>query len=96
MATVAYLGSAPEAAGFRLAGALTPATGTVADAFELALAQAAVVIVAAEVAAEIPAARLEAALARSAPLVVIAPQRGEPPHPLDPAERVRRQLGLET
>jgi vacuolar-type H+-ATPase subunit F/Vma7 len=95
-ATIAYLGDAAEAAGFRLAGAvaISPAPDEVESAFARALASARVVIVSARCASLLAPARLEAALTKSHPLVLIAP--GEPVHPLDPAARVARQLGLET
>ncbi len=94
-AAVAYLGDAPEAAGFRLAGALAfaPAPDEVEAAFAQALAAARVVIVDARCALRIAPARLEKALMRTHPLVLIAP--GAAAHPLDPAARVVRQLGLE-
>jgi hypothetical protein len=39
---------------------------------------------------------LEPALAALQPLVLVLPDAGDaPPPPFDPAERVRRQLGLE-
>ena len=96
--TVAYLGEAADAAAFRLAGAdaLAPPAEDVAAAFERALASARVVILSARCAAQLAPARLEAALARLQPLVLITPDTDTPPHPLDPATRVARQLGLET
>jgi len=95
--TVAYIGEAAEAAGFRLAGAhaAAPAAEDVPAAFAAALASAQVVIVSARGAAQLAPARLEAALALMRPLVLIVPAVDEPPHPLDPATRVARQLGLE-
>ncbi|MGE5338292.1 MAG: hypothetical protein ACM3PU_10710 [Gemmatimonadota bacterium] len=96
--TVAYIGEAADAAAYRLAGALAaaPAAEVVGNVFERALASSRVVIVSARSAAHIAPARLEAALARIEPLVLIAPAPDEPAHPLDPATRVARQLGLET
>jgi len=38
---------------------------------------------------------LESALAAGRPLVVVLPEPGLPPYRLDPAERVRAQLGLD-
>lgn len=94
--TLAYLGSEPEAAGWRLAGALAlaPAAGEETAAFAQARAAASLVIVSGEVARALPAPVLEAALAALKPLLLILPDDGEA-LPLDPAERVRRQLGLE-
>ena len=93
---LAYLGDAAHAAGFRLAGArvFTPAPGEEAAVLAQARAQAEVVLLAAEVATALPRAELETALAALQPLLVIVPQR-EQISPLDPAERVRAQLGLE-
>jgi vacuolar-type H+-ATPase subunit F/Vma7 len=94
-ATAAFLGPAPEAAAWRLAGALaiTPAAGAEAAAFESACAQASLVLVARPVAAALPEPLLTAALARVAPLVLILPDGA--PIPADPVERARRQLGVE-
>jgi vacuolar-type H+-ATPase subunit F/Vma7 len=93
---LAYVGGAVEAAGFRLAGAqaFTPAPGEEAAALARARAAAAVVLLSGEVAAALPRAALEAAQAALQPLLAIVPARGEV-SPLDPAERVRAQLGLE-
>ena len=93
---LAYLGDAAHAAGFRLAGArvFTPAPGEEAAALAQARAQAEVVLLAPEVAAALPRAELEAAQAALQPLLAIMPRR-EDVSPLDPAERVRSQLGLE-
>jgi vacuolar-type H+-ATPase subunit F/Vma7 len=95
--TVTYIGDAAEAAGFRLAGAYAaaPAMEDVPAVFAQALASSQVVIVSARCAAQIAPARLESALALARPLVLIAPATDEPPHPLDPATRVARQLGLD-
>lgn len=97
--TLAYLGNAQDAAGWRLAGALAtaPMPGTEVQAFRAALNAAAVVLVAADVARELPAELLEPALAALQPLVLVLPDAaGGAPLASDPAERVRRQLGLES
>lgn len=97
--TLAYLGNAHDAAGWRLAGAIAtaPMPGTEVQAFRAALSAAAVVLVATEVARELPAELLEPALAALQPLVLVLPDAaGGAPLASDPAERVRRQLGLES
>jgi len=93
---IAYVGSAVEAAGFRLAGArvFTPEAGEEAAALAQARSAAQVVLLSPEVAAALPRGDLEALQAALQPLVAIVPDGGEI-SPLDPAERVRAQLGLE-
>jgi vacuolar-type H+-ATPase subunit F/Vma7 len=94
----AYVGDEQDAAGFRLAGVLcwTP-RGEASGDFRAALASGAdAVFVAAAVAERLARGELDAALAGGRPLVVLLPQPGEPPSRLDPAERVRAQLGLDT
>jgi len=95
-ATLAYVGDAVNAAGFRLAGARTfsPAPGEEAAALAQARSAAQVVLVSGEAAAAMPRAELDAALAALQPLVAIVPA-GREISPCDPAERVRAQLGLE-
>lgn len=94
---VAYLGDAVTAAGFRLAGVRTwsPEVDEEAAALAQARAQAGVVLLAADLAARLPRAELEAALAALKPLVAIVPLADGRISPLDPAERVRALLGLE-
>jgi vacuolar-type H+-ATPase subunit F/Vma7 len=93
---LAYVGGAVDAAGFRLAGArvFTPEAGREASALAQARETAQVVLLSCEVAAALPRGVLEAALAALQPPVAIVPQDGKI-SPLDPAERVRAQLGLE-
>jgi vacuolar-type H+-ATPase subunit F/Vma7 len=92
---LAFVGDALAAAGFRLAGvrAFAPQPGEERVAFAQALATAAAVFVTPAVAAKLDPADLERALAAGAPLVAIVPD--ETPLASDPAERVRRQLGIE-
>lgn len=94
-ASLAFVGDALTAAGFRLAGVHTfaPQPGEERAAFAQALAAAAAVFVTPAVAAELEPLELERALVAGAPLVAIVP--GETPLPFEPAERVRRQLGIE-
>jgi vacuolar-type H+-ATPase subunit F/Vma7 len=93
---LAYIGDAVEAAGYRLAGAraYAPAPGEEAAALAQARGLAQVVLLSRGVAAALPRGDLEAALAALQPLVAIVPEGGGI-SPLDPAERVRAQLGLE-
>lgn len=92
---LAFVGDAIAAAGFRLAGVRTfvPRPGEEHAAFAQALEAAAAVFVSPAVAAKLEAAELDRALVASAPLVAIVPD--DTPPPFDPAERVRRQLGVE-
>lgn len=94
-APLAFVGDALTAAGFRLAGVRTfaPQPGEERAAFAQALAAAAAVFVTPAVAAKLEPVELERALVASAPLVAIVPD--DTPPPFDPAERVRRQLGIE-
>ena len=97
-ATLAYLGNAHDAAGWRLAGAEvnSPSPGAELQALAAARAAAAVVLVSSEVARALPLHELEAALAALDPLVLVLPDdSGRTLLAVDPAERVRRQLGLE-
>jgi len=93
---LAYVGGAVDAAGFRLAGArvASPAPGEESGALAQARSMAQVVLLSREVAAALPRSELEAALAALQPLLVVVPE-GSRISPLDPAERVRSQLGLE-
>ena len=93
---LAYVGNAVDAAGYRLAGArvYAPAAGEEAAAMAQARDIAQVVLISREVAAAMPRGELEAALVALQPLAAIVPEGGET-SPLDPAERVRSQLGLE-
>ena len=94
---IRYLGDEIGATGFRLAGAevRVPGAGEEAAAFASALAEAELVLVSAPVAARLPARVLDRALAALSPMTVVVPDlAAESPWP-DPAERLRRQLGLE-
>jgi vacuolar-type H+-ATPase subunit F/Vma7 len=95
---IAFVGDAVMASGYRLAGVVVhvPAPGEETAAFERALGAARVVLIALDTALRIPLPRLEQAIAAPAPLVLIVPDPDARPSPVDPATRVRRQLGLET
>jgi vacuolar-type H+-ATPase subunit F/Vma7 len=97
MTAFAYVGAAEDAAGFRLAGMRCWAPrGDEAEALRAALASGAeAVFITVEVAERVERDELESALAAGRPLVVVLPDPGRPPCRLDPAERVRAQLGLD-
>jgi vacuolar-type H+-ATPase subunit F/Vma7 len=92
-----YIGDEIGAAGWRLAGAATtvPAPGEEAAALDAARADAALVLVAADVAAQIDAALLRDAVAALAPLVLVVPDTQQRVPLPDFASRLRVQLGLE-
>jgi vacuolar-type H+-ATPase subunit F/Vma7 len=94
---IAFVGDAIMASGYRLAGVAVhvPPAGEEVAAFERARSEAKVVLVALDTALKIPLQRLELAIAAPAPLVLIVPDLAGRPSPVDPAARVRRQLGLE-
>lgn len=94
---IAFVGDATMASGYRLAGVAVhvPPAGEEMAAFERARSEARVVLVAMDVALKLPLARLEQAIAAPSPLVLIVPDPDGRPSPVDPAARVRRQLGLE-
>ena len=92
-----YLGDEVSAAGYRLAGAvtLTPDAREATAALVSGCARAPLVLVSTALAAHIGEGVLRAALAATAPLVLIVPDlHGEVPLP-DLAARLRAQLGLE-
>lgn len=97
MAALAYVGSAIDAAGFRLIGAQcwAPLPGEEPAAVRAALRAAESVFITCEVAHCLPRAELDAALTSGRPLLVIIPAPDGKPCALDPAERARAQLGLE-
>jgi vacuolar-type H+-ATPase subunit F/Vma7 len=94
---IAFVGDAIMASGYRLAGVSVhvPEAGEELAAFERARSEAAVVLVALDTALKLPLARLEREVGAQAPLVLIVPDPDGRPSPVDPAARVRRQLGLE-
>jgi vacuolar-type H+-ATPase subunit F/Vma7 len=96
-APIAFVGDALMASGYRLAGVAVhvPEAGEEMAAFERARGAAQVVLVALDTALKLPLPQLERAIAAQAPLVLIVPDPEGRPSPVDPAARVRRQLGLE-
>jgi vacuolar-type H+-ATPase subunit F/Vma7 len=97
MTAFAYVGNAEDAAGFRLAGVRCWAPRDDARAaLRAALASGVeVVFVTTDMAQTLPRAELDAALAAGHPLLVLVPEPDGEASPLDPAQRVRAQLGLE-
>ena len=96
MALCAFLGDELSALGFRLAGVdcYCPAPGETLDLFQRLRAEVVLLLVTAEMAADLPAEELHRAQAATRPLVlVIADVQGRVPAP-DRAAAVRRQLGL--
>ena len=93
-----FVGDELSAAGYRLAGmdARVPAPGDVAACLEGALEDAAIVLVSSGCAKMISPAALEAALALLAPLVMVVPDWDGTQLASDPANKVRRVLGLES
>jgi vacuolar-type H+-ATPase subunit F/Vma7 len=96
MSFSAFIGDEVSAAGFRLAGVEVhvPESGQASDLFERLLARSQLLMVTAEVAAQLPEAQLRRALIAGRPLVLVVPDvRGRVP-PDDLAARLRRQLGM--
>ena len=93
-----FLGDELGAAGYRLAGvdARVPVPGDEAACFDRALKEARVVLVGSRCARSIAPAVLEAALTLLFPLVVVVPDWDGTQLASDPANKVRRVLGLET
>jgi|LNFM01.1.fsa_nt_gb vacuolar-type H+-ATPase subunit F/Vma7 len=95
---LAYLGNLQDAAGWRLAGAcaVTPDPGGEVQALAAMMGTASVVLMSTEVARALPPDVLEPALTALQPLVLVLPDdAGGQTTAIDPAERVRRQLGIE-
>jgi vacuolar-type H+-ATPase subunit F/Vma7 len=97
MSALAYIGDPLQCAAYRLAGFATwsPEPGAELAALQAALAGTQAVFISTEMALRLPRSRLEKALAAGSPLVAIVPRAGGRASELDPAERVRSQLGLE-
>jgi vacuolar-type H+-ATPase subunit F/Vma7 len=97
MPALAFVGDALQAAAFRLIGAQcwAPEPGAERAAFAAACDAAEAVFITAAIAEHLPRAELDAALAAGRPLLLLVPAPGTEPSALDPAERVRAQLGLD-
>jgi vacuolar-type H+-ATPase subunit F/Vma7 len=92
-----FLGDELSAAGYRLAGvdACVPAPGDEAACLDKALKEARLVLVGSRCARAIAPEALEAALALLVPLVMVVPEWDGTPFAGEPANKVRRVLGLE-
>jgi vacuolar-type H+-ATPase subunit F/Vma7 len=91
-----YIGDAVSAAGYRLAGLRvhSPNTADIHTEIEQACDEAPLVLLGADIAAQLPVAELDRLLSRVAPAVVVVPDvRGKAPLP-DLVNRLRRQLGV--
>jgi vacuolar-type H+-ATPase subunit F/Vma7 len=97
MLAFAYVGDSVQAAGFRLIGAKcwVPEPGNERAEFLAARKEAEAVFISPAIAERLPRTELDAALAAGRPLLLLVPTPGTDPSPLDPAERVRAQLGLD-
>lgn len=93
-----FLGDELSAAGYRLAGvdARVPPLGEEAACFETALREARLVLVGARCARAIAPAVLEPALGLRSPLVMVVPDWDGTGLATEPANKVRRVLGLES
>ena len=93
-----FVGDELSAAGYRLAGMDTrvPLPGEEADCFDKALHEAHTILVGYRCARAIPPTILEAALAMLSPLVIVVPDWDGTQLAIEPANKVRRILGLET
>jgi vacuolar-type H+-ATPase subunit F/Vma7 len=100
MQPLAFIGDEVTATGFRLAGARVyvpePAPDAVREALEAARAEAAVVLVTAALAGELPPPLLEEALGATAPLTLVVDDLLGEAAPPDLESAMRRALGVET
>lgn len=85
-----------SALGWRLAGAQVhlPESTRVADSLRAALRSADLVLITAQLAAQLPASQLDQALHALAPLVLVIPDVRERAEPADLERLVRRALGV--
>jgi len=91
-----YIGDAVSAAGFRLAGLRihVPDTTELVMQIEQAATDASLVLLGADLAAQLPVAELDRLLSAVTPAVVVVPDvRGQADLP-DLANRLRQQLGV--
>jgi vacuolar-type H+-ATPase subunit F/Vma7 len=96
MSQLVYIGDEASAAGYRLAGArvYAPDAAQLRDVLAVALAEAAVVMLSAALAGELPATELDHLLAGTRPALLVVPDisAGTPLPDLD--TRLRRELGM--
>ena len=98
MARIVYIGDAPGAAAFRMAGVETvvPDAGQEVDTVEAARDGSELLMVSARVAAALPDARRDALEAALAPLFVVVPDTDDPALPADRLGGMLGQLGVES
>ena len=92
-----FIGDEVTASGWRLAGAraIVVDAGTVAQAFEAALDDADLLLITAAAAAGLDGERLDAAVRRAEPPVLVVPDAAERIAPPDLDRQVDRVLGIE-
>lgn len=97
MTTPVFIGDEVTASGWRLVGvrAIAVDADTVAQAFEAALGDTDLLLITAASAAGLDAARLDAAVRRAQPLVLVVPDAAERLAPPDLDRQVDRVLGIE-
>ena len=97
MTTPLFIGDEVTAAAYRLAGLRTrvPDKGTVAEIFEAALDDAALVLITANCAAELPTGRIAGAMRLAEPLVLIVPDAANQVAPPDLGREVDHVLGID-
>jgi vacuolar-type H+-ATPase subunit F/Vma7 len=95
--TPVFIGDEVSASGWRLIGvrAIAVDGDAVAQAFEAALDDAELLLVTAACAEELDGARLDAAVRRARPLVLVVPDAANRLAPPDLDRRVDRVLGIE-
>lgn len=93
-----FIGDEVTAAGYRLAGArtLVPAPDEMPAAFTAALEQAEIVFITAASAEYLDGKRLDAAIRRADPLILVVPDAAGRTAPPDTGASVDRVLGIET
>ena len=98
MGAAIFIGDELTATGFRLTGieTIVPAPEDTVATLDDARARAALVIMTAELAANVPAVKLEAAMLAETPALVIVPDVGFRVGVPDLARRLRRVLGIES
>jgi vacuolar-type H+-ATPase subunit F/Vma7 len=97
MGPVVLIGDELHAAAFRLAGVDTrqPAPAELAATFEQARRSAALILLTRDCATALPAAQLQQALRREAPLVLVLPDLAAPAADAELARRMHAVLGIE-
>lgn len=97
MAAPVFIGDEVTAAGYRLAGARTliPEPGAVPLAFEQALDDAELVIITAACSIELQPRRLDDAIRRADPLILVVPDAANRVTPPDLSVEVDRVLGID-